>query len=183
MFYELSIINFIQTFRSPFLDKIMETVTIFGAWRTMLPVVILIVLYFFWKKRASYAVALAVSTGLGELIVLILKNLIQRPRPNIANVLITANDFSFPSGHSFVAVSFYGLMAYFLFRLSKTKLQKIASVGLGILVILSIGFSRIYLGAHWPTDVLGSYVIAGALVAVIISFLERKRMSDVSKFP
>lgn len=153
----------------------MEAITIFGAWRTMLPAVGLIVLYFLWEKRTSYAIALAVSAGLGELIVLILKNLIQRPRPNIANVLIIANDFSFPSGHSFVAISFYGLMAYFLFRLSKTKPQKAASVISGILVILAIGFSRIYLGAHWPTDVLGSYVIAGALIAVIIAFLERKR--------
>ncbi|KKS79914.1 MAG: hypothetical protein UV54_C0025G0006 [Candidatus Beckwithbacteria bacterium GW2011_GWA2_43_10] len=154
----------------------METVTVFGAWRTMLPFVVLIVLYFFWKKRASYAVALAISTGLGELIVLILKNLIQRTRPNITDVLITANDFSFPSGHSFVAVSFYGLMAYFFFRLSKTKLQKTVSVILGILVILAIGFSRIYLGAHWPTDVLGSYIIGGILISVVIAILGKKKL-------
>lgn len=91
-----------------------------------------------------------------------------RERPNILR-LIPIDGYSFPSGHSIISVSFYGyLITYILEHTKKTWL-----IILGVLFILGIGFSRIYLGVHYFSDVLAGYSL-GALTLGIGSILRRK---------
>ena len=169
------IINLLQVLRTPAINKLMLFITYLGEGPIVILGAFFIAILFFIFKKKNYSIALIVSVLFGQIFVLVLKNIIQRPRPLPLNALIPESSFSFPSGHAFVALSFYGLVSYFLFRESKNKLQKTLSILLGILLILGIGFSRIYLGVHWPSDVLASYAAGAAWLTALITSLEIRR--------
>ncbi|MGM0898995.1 MAG: phosphatase PAP2 family protein [Bacillota bacterium] len=106
-----------------------------------------------------------IAVGGGSLLTLLLKHLYNRERPSI-NETIDAVGYSFPSGHSMGSLIFYGFLIYLVIRTrQKPWLQWISVYGLGILIIL-IGISRIYLSAHYPSDVLAGY-IAGTIWLVL----------------
>jgi len=136
---------------------------------------LLISLLFTVIKRWYYLVALIVSVSGGQIFVWLIKHLVERPRPPLINALAPENSFSFPSGHSFIAFSFYGLLTYFLFRATKSKFLKVFSIVVGISIISAIGFSRIYLGVHWPSDVLASFASGAAWLTALITTLEIMR--------
>lgn len=154
----------------------MVFITYFGEWQIILPVALAISAVFFILKSRRYTFAFIASVAGGEMIIQLLKNIIERPRPPAIDALITTNGFSFPSGHSFIAVSFYGFIAYFLFCSLKKKTVKIISLCLSVIIILLIGFSRIYLGAHWPSDVLASYGLALIWLFLIIAVFKIKNV-------
>ncbi len=85
------------------------------------------------------------------------KLLFHRPRP--ANAVFLENSYSFPSGHSTIAVAFYGFFAYLLIRQIKNKLYRFLIVLATIILILAIGFSRLYLGVHYVSDVWTGYLV------------------------
>lgn len=105
------------------------------------------------------------STGVNILV----KDLVGRPRPaaELVNVYATLTDYSFPSGHVMFYLGFLGFIGFLVFTLLKPSLKRgLLLVIIGSLILL-IGFSRIYLGEHWASDVLGSYLL-GTLTLVII---------------
>jgi membrane-associated phospholipid phosphatase len=85
-----------------------------------------------------------------------LKNYFERIRPE-AYFLVEQGGFSFPSGHAMIAMSFYGMATYLLVRNKKWDIKKISLWILTIVFIGLMGFSRIYLGVHWPTDVIAGF--------------------------
>ena len=102
-----------------------------------------------------------------------MKHIFLRARPDTALHLVTQGGYSFPSGHSVTSAIFYGLLIYLLNRHCKNeKLKKILGAVCGFLA-LAIGPSRIYVGVHWPTDVLAGWCIGGAVLLVSICILER----------
>ncbi|MBT2583426.1 phosphatase PAP2 family protein [Planococcus sp. ISL-109] len=106
-----------------------------------------------------------VAIGGGSLLTILLKHLFSRERPGI-NEAIDAVGYSFPSGHSMGSLIFYGFLMYLVIRTQqKPWLQWVSVFGLGLLIVL-IGISRIYLGAHFPSDVLAGY-IAGTIWLVL----------------
>ena len=100
-----------------------------------------------------------------------MKYIFQRPRPDIALRLIEESEYSFPSGHSMNCLVSYGILAYLLLRYCENrKLAKLLSIGLGLIIIL-IGLSRVYVGVHFPTDVIGGWSLGIAvLVAMMYAF-------------
>jgi len=88
---------------------------------------------------------------------LLLKSIFQRERPNLHR-LAEETGFSFPSGHSMAAFALYGVLAYLLWRHIGSKKGRLALIALAALFVLSIGLSRIYLGVHYPSDVLAGYL-------------------------
>ena len=123
------------------------------------------------RKKYRLPVSLASLGGLA--IYKPMKHIFLRARPDAALHLVKQGGFSFPSGHSVTSVIFYGVLIYLLNRHCKNdKLRKVLTVICGFLA-LTIGPSRIYVGVHWPTDVLAGWCIGGAVLMVSICILER----------
>ncbi|KKQ80280.1 MAG: Phosphoesterase PA-phosphatase related protein [Parcubacteria group bacterium GW2011_GWC2_38_7] len=179
---DLRILNLVQVLREPVFSKIMALITYFGGWPNVLVGVACVGAVLFIQKRWHYLSTLFIAVGLGELFVALTKVIIARPRPPLVNALAPEQTYSFPSGHSFVAIAFYGLLAYFIFISVKNCWVRALSVIGALTIIFSIGFSRIYLGAHWPSDVLSSYAVGTAWLAALITALEIKRRFPKKQF-
>lgn len=133
----------------------------------MLGIVLLLVKSLRNKYGVKFAIAALSSTALYQG----MKYIFQRPRPDIALRLIEESGYSFPSGHSMNCLVSYGILAYLILKYyENARLAKIFSVGLGLIIIL-IGLSRVYVGVHFPTDVIGGWSLGIAvLVAMMYAF-------------
>lgn len=163
---ELNILDWIQTLRTPFLDKIMVFITRLGD-AGIIWIVLSIVLLLIPKTRKSGAVMVAALVVDVLLCNIVLKNLVARTRPYDVNTgvhLLVAklHDYSFPSGHT--AASFASVTALYL--AGEKKLWKFALV-----LACLIAISRLYLYVHYPTDVLG-----GILFGVISGYLGYRKV-------
>lgn len=111
----------------------------------------------------------AIITSLGSTVA---KRSIGRSRPDRSLALVTENSFGFPSGHTLTAVVIGGLFAYLLIRVVKPYALKLTIVLVTITMVLLVGLSRIYLGVHYPSDILGSLAMGLCILAVIITGVE-----------
>ena len=127
-------------------------------------------------KRAA-AILVFVSVGGGALLSTILKLVVARPRPDIVPHLVEVSSASFPSGHAMLSAVVYLSLGALLSRVEGPPRLKIYILSVAIALTLSIGLSRVYLGVHWPTDVLAGWC-AGAAWAVlcwrVALFLQRR---------
>lgn len=117
------------------------------------------------------------NTILSVIINNLIKIIIERPRPSHLR-LIEQGGYSFPSGHSMIAVLLYGTLIYFVNKNIKTRKLKIFFNIFFIQLILLIGISRIYLGVHYPSDVLGGYFLSLTIIIINISFCNNKFRGD-----
>lgn len=120
-----------------------------------------------WEAVMAF-VAVALSTTINVLV----KDLIQRPRPtpDMVNVYGALNSYSFPSGHVMFYLGFFGFVGFLVFSLLKPSLKRtLLLVLVGVLIVL-VGVSRVYLGEHWASDVLGSYLLGTLTLVAIIQF-------------
>jgi undecaprenyl-diphosphatase len=134
---------------------------------SLLIVLIIYVLGLRWEAISAFVAALIPPVAN-----VIVKDLIQRPRPtvNLVHVFRILNSFSFPSGHVMFYVGFFGFLWFLVFTLLKRSWRRtVLLVILGTLIAL-IGISRIYLGQHWASDVLGAYLLGGLTLLVILQF-------------
>ena len=111
---------------------------------------------------------LVIITALNQL----LKRILQRPRPTEYRV-IEETGYSFPSGHSMVSMAFYGYLIYLIYKYVKNKYIKWISIMLLSVLICSIGVSRIYLGVHYTSDVLGGFFISISYLIIYVSAINK----------
>ncbi|MBR9702102.1 phosphatase PAP2 family protein [Candidatus Pacearchaeota archaeon] len=114
------------------------------------------------KKRNKQATLLATTTIATAILIKLSKQIIQRARP--LNALVQEISSAFPSGHTTMAVVFFGLIAYLFI----TKKQKLAAI-ITTLIILLIAFTRIYLRVHWLTDVIAGVILGTIILAISIT--------------
>jgi len=134
-------------------------------------VVVAIAIIVWWRLGRLEAIMILVG-GLITLVNTALKLAINRPRPSadLVHVLSPEQGNGFPSGHAFFVILILGLMAYFIFiNLKNRVLRMLVLAGLIALILLT-GISRVYLGVHWPSDVIGGYLIGGAFLTALIWF-------------
>jgi membrane-associated phospholipid phosphatase len=140
-------------------NDIMLFFTFLGTHEFLIPANLVMIAWFlFIKKHKWYSIkvpAIALSS-LG--LMFMLKHIFNRPRPSIP-LLEAAKGLSFPSGHALMSVTFYGLIVYMIFKSVKNPSLKWSLISCLILLILIIGFSRIYLRVHYASDVIAGYCI------------------------
>lgn len=115
-----------------------------------------------WRKKVYFAWVLAIGVGGGLLLDQIFKNIFQRTRPDLWKITNDPTTFSFPSGHATGSFCYFGLLAWFGWLTFKPILARIGWTILMVFIILMVGLSRIYFGVHFPTDVIGAYLLGGA---------------------
>lgn len=159
-------IRLIEAIGSGWMDTAMFIITELGSvwFLVMLSIGVLWILGV--KMRDKWGVLFyLVAVGGGSLLTVLLKHFFSRERPSI-NETIDAVGYSFPSGHSMGSLIFYGFLIYLVIRTGQKPWVRWATViGLSVLIVL-IGVSRIYLGAHFPSDVIAGY-IAGTIWLVL----------------
>ncbi|MEK6859953.1 MAG: phosphatase PAP2 family protein [Nanoarchaeota archaeon] len=139
----------------------------------IISILISVFLWFKDSKKDSILFTSAMIINAG--IIFIAKNLMQRQRP--LNQTITETGFSFPSGHATTAMIFFGLLAYLVFKKSKSQILKISTICISVFMILFIGFTRIYLKVHWLTDVLAGFALG--LFILTIAIMLRKNLNNL----
>jgi undecaprenyl-diphosphatase len=141
------------------LDGPMRIVTALGYYWFVVALLVVVVVLFYRRDWKLSAILLIVSTAGSAVLTTVLKSVFQRARPELFDSGYDASFYSFPSGHATVAVGLYGMLTLVLaYRLRGTA--RWAVVVSGILVVLLIGFSRLYLGVHYPTDIVAGYLAA-----------------------
>ena len=159
-------------------NELMLFFSFIGSHNFLIPANLLLIFYFlFIRKHKWYSIkvpAIALSS-LG--LMFFLKGYFGRPRP-LPPLLEEAAGLSFPSGHALNAVTFYGLLIYLLWKVIKNPAIKWAAGILLVLVILAIGFSRIYLRVHYTTDVIAGLCVG--LIWLVLSLLLLKRIEVFS---
>ena len=165
--FDQTIIDFIQSYISDDLTKWVERVTFFGSVFFLAAAIGIITVLLIWRKKYALAIFFLSVNGIGALLNKLLKWFFKRERPDILPVIIEKG-YSFPSGHSMGSLIFYGSCAYLCIHILKSTGRKISAYVIAALFILSIGVSRIYLGVHYPTDVVGGFTIGIAYSAVCI---------------
>lgn len=170
--FDTFIINLILVNQSQAMDYIMVFITELGSvwFLGTLSIIVILALWFKGKDKWG-ALFFIIAVGGGGLLTTLLKHFYGRARPSI-NEEIDAVGFSFPSGHSMGSLLFYGFIIFLIIRgPQKEWIKWVASICLGVLVVL-IGASRIYLGAHYPSDVAAGYIAGTIWLLLCLTALE-----------
>ena len=155
--------NIVLNVRNDTLTIIFKYITFMGSAAGL---IILTGAIFIIVKDKKIGVCIGCNLVLITVFNLIVKNIIQRPRPPEERMLVYEGGFSFPSGHSMVSFAFYGLILYFIIRFCKNKTLKAVFSVLIPILIMGIGISRIYLGMHYFSDVLSAFSLSGAYLII-----------------
>jgi len=149
-------LEFFLNLRSPNLSKIMIDITNLGSGTILFLISAVIIGFVYFKRKRDAYIFTAILYS-GAIVNYLLKFLFHRSRPDLSPVIIE-NTYSFPSGHAMNSFVFYFAITYFIFRTtSNTKLTILAALISATLIAL-IGISRVYLGVHYPSDVLAGYI-------------------------
>ena len=168
--FDNSIYSLISNMISNNMTYFMKLITFLGSAYTIVTITILFIL--FGKDKKYFSINLISIFLLNQL----LKRIIQRPRPVDINI-INESGYSFPSGHSMVSMAVYGLIIYYIYKNMNNKRLKWILILLLSILILLIGFSRIYLGVHFASDVLGGFILSLIWLIIFILIIDNKTNS------
>ncbi len=179
--YDSKITEYIISFRNPGLNNFLQFITEVGDFHGYLVMAFLCTIIFYVKFRnwrfVLEMIFVSIVAGLSNVA---LKQVINRARPD-AEHLVSVATLSYPSGHAMSAIAFYGFLIYLVYNFKLKAWLKFSLILLFVFLILAIGFSRIYLGVHYPSDVAGGY-IAGFIWVIfcivlfnVIDLLRKRR--------
>ena len=169
---DLQITRAIQLINFPLFTSLMIVLSWAGYSPQVVIITGLIILVIYALGLHWEPVMALMAAVLSTAVNVLVKDLVQRPRPapGMVNVIATLNSYSFPSGHVMYYVVFLGFIGFLVFSLLKPSLKRsLLLVFIGIPVVL-IGISRIYVGDHWASDVVGSYLLGSLTLVAIITF-------------
>lgn len=166
----------VMQIRNPILNRVMLAITLMGNWQMVAVGTLLVGTLLLIHKKWHYFWGLIATDGVALVFIEWSKTLVSRNRPPTAEALIRQGGYSFPSGHSYFAGVFYGLLIYFWIRHLKSWRWRITGAIVGSIWILLLGLSRIYLGVHWLTDVAAGWAVSGAWLAATILIMEMENL-------
>lgn len=156
------------------LTRFFKTITILGNTPVQVIIAIVAVILLYLRQYKAEAIFVSASGLLSSILIVSLKYIYQRQRPSITH-LVHASGYSFPSGHSLGTFMILGAIAIVLAQRLAKKEFKIAVYGITGLLIVLVGLSRIYVGVHYPTDVLAGFTLAFGLLNAIYPTYDRIR--------
>lgn len=175
MGFDSWVISVVTGFHSELVTQVMVLFTTLGDAATVaaISLMALFLLYNLGSSRMELALFLAVVISSG-VFNLLLKNVFQRMRPEF-NPLVHADGFSYPSGHSMSAFALYGVLGFMIWLKVENKFWRSAMLLVCISMVLLIGTSRIYLGVHYPSDVIGGFLGGASLLAFAVWYYQQKK--------
>jgi membrane-associated phospholipid phosphatase len=144
-------------------------------YQVLWAVVIIVAIYLARQRQWIHLITWVVGWAGGEALNQLLKLYFARPRPFFTDPLLTPANYSFPSGHAMISAIMYGLLAYFILLEVKNPAGRIAIIVGTVILVLLIGFSRIYLGVHFVSDVIAGFAAGSIWLTVCISGMELAR--------
>lgn len=162
--------NLVINLRTPLLTNIMLKITNLCSVIGII-IISIIFLIIYRKKQIFHYIVINLVNSI--LLSQLFKLIIRRDRPININI-IEETGFSYPSGHSMVSMAFFGLFAYLIYKNMKNLFLKTILITLLIIIIILIGFSRIYLGVHYFSDVIGGFLISFAYLMTFINLTKLK---------
>lgn len=181
--FDTRLANLLHSWATPAATAVFLVITQFGGPLVVILAVVTTLLLA-WRRWWLHLAAWLVALGGGEVLNVVLKQLFQRPRPVFAHPLagvLVDNEYSFPSGHALGSLITYGMMAYFAVLLLRTWRGRSALVSGAVLLVLLIGFSRLYLGLHYFSDVIAGYAAGGVWLSTCITGMELIRRGELSE--
>lgn len=175
--FDEPLLLFIHGYASSFLNAFFTVVTHLGDSMTMLILAMVLAAYFAYKK--VYEKALLLVVGMGGIVVAntVLKFLFQRDRPTLWQHIVSETNFSFPSGHAMVSAGF-AMMLIILFWNTRYRWITVTLATIGMFLV---GLSRLYLGVHYPSDILAGWCVSAAWVTLVVAsilFFSRKKTAS-----
>ena len=164
----------ISSFISDNVTSFMKFITYFGSAYVLIP---LTALLFILTKNKKLHILIVSNLILVTFLNQFLKFFFQRPRPEEYR-LISESGYSFPSGHAMVSMAFYGLLIYIVYKYVKNVYLKYGLMVILFMLILFIGISRIYLGVHYTSDVLGGYLLSICYLTVFTMVMGKYSNSE-----
>lgn len=166
----------VEQLRNPTMTTIMKNITKLGDTSSMIVIALTFTLLFLFKwKRKNIAKLIPTSLLLITITNQILKAIFQRARPS-GYRLIEITGFSFPSGHSVASMAFYGLLIYIIYHFVRNKALRNILIVTNIIIILLIGFSRIYLGVHYLSDVIVGYSVSIIYLLLLTKIIKKYKI-------
>lgn len=176
--FDGAIYNSIMKLFSPGMTIFMTFISHLGSAVALILITISILLISKGKGNSRF---IAFNLAFSYIISQIIKIIIRRPRPELLR-LVVEKGYSFPSGHAMVATAFYGFFIYLISKKIKDKMKKRILISILVILIFLIGISRIYLGVHYATDVIGGFTLGTIYLIVIIkNIYNRKNPSSIHK--
>ena len=160
------IANFIISYRVAWLTNIMLILSLLGNEVIIFGSVIVII-FLTLKKHHRETFIFSILLLMGTTLTTLLKLLYRIPRP-FYEVLVKENSYSYPSGHALNSVLFYGAISFFIYHFTKNRMTSALISTLSVFLIILIGISRIYLGAHHPSDVAAGFIVGFWLLVTTI---------------
>lgn len=167
LFIDNYLINIMNIFRNDYNTTLFKIVTFFGSKEFIILAVLLTGFILVLKKRKGSATTLLLNMANVIVINQVIKMIVRRERP--IGSLVTEDGFSFPSGHSMLSMAFYGFLIYLIHKSKIKQDYKDMLIAALSALIFMIGFSRIYLGVHYPSDVIGGFAITISYLIIYTS--------------
>jgi len=170
--FDTAVLRWLGEHHTPFLTKVMTEVTPLGTGIVVL-VVVGVTAAFLWHTEHKHSARLLLAATAGSILLNnVLKLYFDRPRPEVFERLTHTASSSFPSGHAMSATVVYGTVGYLLARLQKHRLSRAVTLLLAVLMIALVCLTRLYLGVHYPSDVLGGIIVGLAWSGFCMATLE-----------
>ena len=170
--YDVAVLRWIGQHHTPLLTRIAIELTYLGTGTVVLTIVGVAAL-FLWHTEHKHSARLLLAAVAGSILLNnILKLWFARPRPEVFERLTQTASSSFPSGHAMSAMVCYGTVAYLVIRLQKHHWSRVLTGTTALILILGICTTRVYLGVHYPSDVIAGMIVGLAWAAFCMATLE-----------
>ena len=164
------VLNFLVAHREPWLTHAATAVSALGSSAVLVPLLVTVGLWWRWR-RGTWRTAVVLAAGYGGAVALygLIKVVVGRPRPPLASAVHHFSDYSFPSGHATQAIVAWGMLAALVAAATPRWSRKVAAWAAALFIAVMVAATRLYLGAHWFTDVVGGLVLGALWLSALLT--------------